>query len=46
MATVDFDTSTYAVTTEVENSQLVGWIFTLFRDGQEARVVKVAAKVP
>jgi hypothetical protein len=44
IATVDFDTSTYAVTTEVKNCQQVGWIFTLFRDGREAQVVKVAVK--
>jgi hypothetical protein len=44
LATVDFDTSTYAVTTDVENCQQLGWIFTLFRDGTEVQVLKVAAR--
>ena len=43
LATVDFDTSTYAVTTEVKNCQVVGWILTFFRDGQEVQVVNVAS---
>jgi hypothetical protein len=43
LATASFDTSTYSVTTEVDKCQQVGWVFTLFRDGREVEVLKVAA---
>lgn len=43
-ATEDFDILTYAVTMEVENCQHVGWVFTLFREGKQVQIVRVAAK--
>ena len=35
------DYSTYAVTTEIQHSQQIGWIFTFFKDGKEVEVIKI-----